>query len=83
MVPAYVVVTVLAAAANLVAAGLDFVRYPQVLRNMAKLGVPEAWLMPLGLLKAAGALGLLVGIVIPPIGIAAAGCQQDTVTIGQ
>jgi hypothetical protein len=27
---------------------------------------------PLGLLKAAGALGLLVGVVVPPIGIAAA-----------
>jgi len=27
---------------------------------------------PLGLLKAAGALGFLVGIVVPPIGIAAA-----------
>jgi hypothetical protein len=69
---AYVAVTLVAAAANLVAAGADFVRYQQVAINMARAGVPESWMTLLGLLKAAGALGLLVGIVVPPIGIAAA-----------
>jgi len=39
---------------------------------MTKLGVPDSWLTPLGVLKAAGALGLLVGIGIPWIGTAAA-----------
>jgi hypothetical protein len=38
---------------------------------MAKVGVSESWLTTLGLLKAAGALGLLAGIRIPLIGIAA------------
>ena len=69
---AYVVVTIVAAAANLFSAGADFVRYKRVTANMARVGVPASWMTPLGLLKAAGALGLLVGIVVPPIGIAAA-----------
>ena len=42
------------------------------LANMAKLGVPESSLTTLGILKAVGALGLLVGISMPLIGIAAA-----------
>jgi len=32
----------------------------------------QAWLLPLGALKAAGALGLLAGIGVPLIGVAAA-----------
>ena len=39
---------------------------------MAKVGVSESWLTTLGILKAAGALGLLIGIRVPLIGIAAA-----------
>jgi hypothetical protein len=72
MFAAYIAVTLLAAAANFFSAGADFVGYRQVAVNMGKAGVPTSWMTPLGLLKAAGALGLIVGIVIPPIGIAAA-----------
>ena len=72
MFTAYVVVTVLAAAANFFSATLDCVRYKQVLINMAKAGVPESWITMLGILKAAGALGLLVGFGVPLIGTAAA-----------
>jgi hypothetical protein len=72
MFTAYVVVTVLAAAALTFSATADFVRYHQVLTNMAKAGVPESWLTNLGILKAAGALGLLIGIGVPWIGIVAA-----------
>ncbi len=68
----YVVVTLLAAAANIFSATLDFIRYDQVLINMAKAGVSESWVTTLGTLKGAGALGLLVGIRVPLIGIAAA-----------
>ncbi len=68
MFTTYVVVTVLAAAANAFSATLDFIRYKQVLVNMAKAGVPESWITMLGILKAAGALGLLVGIGVPLIG---------------
>jgi hypothetical protein len=72
MFTAYVVVTVLAAAANVFSATCDFVRSKQVSIAMAKAGVPESWMTMLGILKAAGALGLLVGIGVPLIGTAAA-----------
>src|SRR5213080_842280 len=72
MFTAYLVVTVLAAAANIFSATLDFIRFKQVLINMAKAGVSESWITILGVLKAAGALGLLIGISVPVIGIAAA-----------
>jgi len=47
---AYIVVTVLAAAANVFSATLDFIRYKQILINMAKVGVSESWLTTLGIL---------------------------------
>src|SRR5260370_31478594 len=72
MFTAYLVVSVLAAAANTFSAMCDFVRYKQVSIAMAKAGVPESWMTMLGILKAAGALGLLVGIGVPLIGMAAA-----------
>jgi hypothetical protein len=72
MFTAYIVVTVLAVVALTFSATADFVRYHKVLTNMARAGVPESWLTKLAFLKAAGAVGLLVGFVVPPIGIAAA-----------
>jgi len=68
----YVIVTVFAAATNIFSATLDFIHYKQILINMARVGVSESWLTTLGILKAAGALGLLIGIRVPLIGIAAA-----------
>ncbi len=68
----YIVVTILAAAANIFSATLDFIRYKPILINMAKVGVSESWITTLGILKAAGALGLLIGIGVPAVGIAAA-----------
>jgi len=68
----YVVVTLLVAAANIFSATLDFIRYKPILINMAKAGVSESWITTLGILKAAGALGLLIGIGVPAVGIAAA-----------
>jgi hypothetical protein len=72
MFTAYLVVVFLAAAANIFSAKCDFVRYKQVAIAMAKAGVSESWMTPLGILKAAGALGLLIGIAVPLIGTAAA-----------
>ena len=69
---AYLVVTILAAAANIFSAMCDFVRYEKVSINMARAVVPESWITMLGILKAAGALELLVGIGVPVIGTAAA-----------
>jgi hypothetical protein len=40
--------------------------------NFRDYGVPESWWVWLGLAKAAGALGLAVGIWIPAVGVAAA-----------
>src|SRR5712675_1516240 len=72
MLATYLTVTLATAAANIFSATCDFVRYKQVSIAMAKAGVPESWMTTLGILKAAGALGLLVGIGVPLIGIAAA-----------
>ena len=72
MFSAYIIATVVAAAANIYGAANGFIRPKWLLGNMSKLGVPESWLPILGVLKAAGALGLLVGIGVPQIGIAAA-----------
>ena len=69
---AYIIVTTLAAAANLSFAALDLARHQMVINNMTRLEIPASWRTMLGVLKAAGALGLLIGIVVPPIGIAAA-----------
>ena len=73
MFTAYVVVTLMTIAANTLVAIGDFMRYKFVLNNMAKVGVPESWLTMLGILKAAGAGGLLLGLIgVPLIGTAAA-----------
>ena len=64
MFTAYVVVTLMVIAANTFAATADFMRYKFVLITAAKAGVPESWLPMLGTLKAAGALGLLVGLIL-------------------
>lgn len=68
----YAAVAVLAAAMNIWAASLDFRRAEMAVANAAKVEVPSTWLLPLGALKFAGALGFIIGIVVPLIGIAAA-----------
>ena len=72
MFTAYVIVTAFTAATNTYAAAVDFRRPQWVIDNITKWGGRRSWLFPLGVLKAAGALGLLVGIGVPLIGIAAA-----------
>jgi hypothetical protein len=69
----YVVVTILTIAINVWAALADFTRARFVRANSAELGIAEKWVLPLGLLKAAGAAGLVLGLLgVPFIGIAAA-----------
>jgi DoxX-like family len=72
MSTAYIVIAAAAALANLAAATFDLLRPGWLLANMTRLGVPHSQLMPLGVLKVAGAAGLLAGIAVPVIGIAAA-----------
>jgi len=43
-----------------------------VVDNISEYGVPERWWPWLGAAKALGAVGLLVGLFVPAIGIAAA-----------
>lgn len=70
---AYLVVTVLTIAANAGIAVADFARAGFVLANSAEVGVPRSWLPLLGALKAAGAVGLLLGLLgLRLLGIAAA-----------
>src|SRR5438034_4127322 len=74
MFTAYVVVTLLAVAANTFSGIAALVHFKPILPAMAKAGVPESWLtFPIGTLKTAGAAGLLLGVIgVPLVGTAAA-----------
>jgi hypothetical protein len=73
MFTAYVVVTLMAIAASTFVAVANFMRLEFVLRTAAKVSVPESWITMLGILNAAAAVGLLLGLVgVPLIGEAAA-----------
>src|SRR5258708_1910373 len=74
MSTAYLVVTLLAIAANLFSGVAALLHWRPILPGMGKAGVPESWLtFPIGTLKTAGAIGLLLGLVgLPLIGTAAA-----------
>jgi DoxX-like family len=72
MFPAYVAVNGTLAVALALSAAVYLARIKRVVATMNRLGVPESWLTMLGALKAAGALGLLVGLAVPLVGAAAA-----------
>nr|WP_221382631.1 DoxX family protein [Actinoplanes polyasparticus] len=69
---AYVVVAILLSLVLLMSARGDIVRDPKIIEPLKAIGVRDSWFLPLGLVKIAGALGLLVGIAYRPLGIAAA-----------
>lgn len=69
---AYAVVGILLALALSASAVLTFTRNEAVTASMAKVRVPASWFPRLASLKAAGAVGLLIGLVVPWIGSAAA-----------
>jgi hypothetical protein len=68
----YVVITILAALANSYAAFLNFIGAKSVKLVADNVQVSQKWMIPFGVLLAAGALGLLVGFAIPLLGTAAA-----------
>ncbi len=68
MTYAYVAITTLAASALVFAACLNFIRHPTVATAADQVRVPQAWMLPLGILLAAGAVGLLIGFALPWIG---------------
>ncbi|WP_029117734.1 DoxX family protein [Mycobacterium sp. URHB0044] len=70
---AYLVATIATILANAAVAIADFLHAESTLKTSAEVGVPRKWLRPLGVLKAAGAGGLLLGLLgVPWIGVAAA-----------
>jgi hypothetical protein len=69
---AYAVVTVLAAGMAGFSAGSVFFRAKWVVEPLAEYGVPSSWWPWLGAAKAAGAVGLLAGLVLPVVGVVAA-----------
>lgn len=69
----YVIVVAVTALFNAASAGLDFAGYRRVRDNAEANGVPLGWLPMLGVLKGAGAVGLLAGLVgVPVVGVLAA-----------
>ena len=69
----HTVVIGLTIAANGYATFADFTKAGFVLKTSEEVGVARSWLPALGILKGAGALGMLLGLFgIPIIGIAAA-----------
>jgi hypothetical protein len=71
MSTASIIVTILAAAWVGFSAVSIFTRAKWVVEPLAEYGVPQSWWPWLGVAKTAGALGLIVGLFLPVIGIAA------------
>jgi hypothetical protein len=73
MFAAYATITAVTIAVNAWATAADLKPAGFVLATMTEVGVKRSWLPPLALLKAAGAAGLLLGLLgVRPLGIAAA-----------
>jgi hypothetical protein len=72
MLAGYLAVTVVAAIAYASAAVLNFTHNKSVVETAERLRVPVSWQVWLGLLLAAGSLGLLAGFAVPALGTAAA-----------
>lgn len=66
------IVVLIAAATSGFSAVASFLRPAWITESLNLYGVPESWWNWLGAAKAAGAVGLVVGLAIPPIGVAAA-----------
>lgn len=69
-----IMLSILLALALLASAGWKLTGREDVMESYARVGVPAHRLPVLAALLAAGAVGLLAGLVWRPIGIAAAGC---------
>ena len=69
---AYVAVTIVVALASGCAAVLNFAGAEPVKVAADKVRVPRKWMIPLGILLACAAAGLLAGFAVPVLGMAAA-----------
>ncbi|MEU2333199.1 DoxX family protein [Streptomyces sp. NPDC006654] len=68
---AHVVVTLVAAVLAGFSGTVLLVRAEWIVKALTDYRVPRAWWTPLGLAKAAGAVGLVVGLVVPVVGVLA------------
>jgi DoxX-like family len=68
----YVAITILAALANGYAATLNFAGAESVKLVADRVQMSRRWMIPFGVLLAAGAAGLLLGLASSALGIAAA-----------
>jgi DoxX-like family len=69
---AYMIVTIAAALWVGFSGFSTLTRASWVVDNLADYGVPRSWWPWLGTAKAAGAIGLLVGLAVPAVGVVAA-----------
>lgn len=69
---AYLAITIMAALANGYAASLNFAGAESVKVVADRVQISQRWMIPFGILLAAGAIGLLIGFAIPVLGKAAA-----------
>ena len=69
---AYVVTAVLLSVVLIGSGTAKLRRVPQVVEGLGKANVPDSWFPPLALVEFAGAAGLLIGIGVRPLGLAAA-----------
>ncbi|MFD4503553.1 DoxX family protein [Streptomyces sp. NPDC058457] len=69
---AHDVVTVLAALLAGFSATVLLMRADWIVKALTDYRVPPAWWTPLGLAKAAGAVGLVAGLFVPVVGVLAA-----------
>ena len=74
MSAAYVVVTILAAVWVAFSAASLLARATWVVQPLTDYRVPRSWWTWLGIAKAAGAAGLLIGLFVPVIGVMAGIC---------
>jgi DoxX-like family len=72
MFTAYVAVTIAAAFACGYAAVLNLTHNGSVAAVARRLDVPTSWMVPLGFVLGAGAIGLASGFAVPALGTAAA-----------
>ena len=72
MSTAYLIVTLAAAAVVGFSAVSVFTHAKWVVEPITEYGVPRSWWPWLGTAKAAGAAGLVAGLFVPPLGVAAA-----------
>jgi hypothetical protein len=72
MFVACVAVSVLLALMTSASGAMKLVRHPMLLENMEHLELPDPWLPRLAAAELLGSAGLLLGLAVPALGIAAA-----------